>query len=130
MFVESAIFVLPIWLAGRLGRQRQPRIPRRAPEDERDIVGVDIHESHQFEVKTTEDFFKSEKTVKEHCLRLTTFIKWINENYNNYHSQVVVALSDEQKADKKRYYNQKYDLVYSKLNVHASHEKNTEKKKS
>ena len=43
MFVESAIFVLPIWLAGRLGRQRQPRIPRRAPEDERDIVGVDNH---------------------------------------------------------------------------------------
>ena len=30
--------------------------------------------------------------------------------------QVVIELSDEQKADKKRYYNQTHDLIYNKLN--------------
>ena len=58
MFVESTFFFLPIWLAGGLGRHCQSRIQCRALEDERDVVSVDIHESHPFEVKITEDFNK------------------------------------------------------------------------
>ena len=44
-------------------------------------------------------------------------IKWIEKHYPQYYNSVVVPLTDEQKADKLKYYKGTHDFVYPKLDV-------------
>ena len=92
----------------RTGRRAQ-RPPRNRDENN-NIVDVEINHDHSTEVRVTEDYFKSQKVVNDHCRRLNNFINWTHENYAEYYSQVVFELNDEQKSDGRRYYKSTHDL--------------------
>ena len=44
-------------------------------------------------------------------------IAWIKQNYPEYHRVGIIALSEEQKADKRRFHTQEEDFKYKGLNV-------------
>lgn len=101
---------------GQGGRRSAPRIPRSAvPADE--VIEVDILDGHNEEIRATEDHFKAAKTVKDHNRRIMQQVRWVQQHYPEYADQVVVELTDEQKADTGRYYKSTHDFLYQKLNV-------------
>ena len=98
------------------GRRTAPRIPRSAvPAGE--VVEVEILADHNEEVRATEDHFKAAKTVKDHNRRIMQQIRWVQAHYPEYAEQVVVELTDEQKADTGRYHKSTHDFLYQNLNV-------------
>ena len=47
-------------------------------------------------------------------------IKWVETEYPDYYQESVVELTDEQKADRKRYYTSTHDFLYGNLNVNVT----------
>ena len=84
-----------------------------------EVLGNDIqlHEAHGSSMRETEDFEKKRKTIKDFCNRLKRMTSWMKNSYPAYYNVGVVQLSDEQKADKRRYHTQEEDFRYSGLNV-------------
>ena len=84
-----------------------------------EVLGSDIQlsESHRSSLRDTEDYFKKTKTIQDFCNRLKKMIAWIKQNYPEYHRVGNIALSEEQKADKRRFHTQEEDFKYKGLNV-------------
>ena len=98
--------------------RRTPRAPRVSQQEEDDtIIQCEIQPVHHTTIRETEDFYKAQKTVQDHCRRLTEIIGWIEVQYPDYYSAAVKELSEEERADTKRYYKCTHDLLYRNLNV-------------
>ena len=98
----------------RTGRQA-PRVARQYNKEH--IIQATITSNHSAVVRETEDHFKKQKTVNDHCNRLKEMIRWVHDNYREYYEQGVIELTEEQKADQKRYYKSTHDFVYNAINV-------------
>ena len=99
------------------GRRTQ-RAPRgNGEEGAPSIIPCEIQASHHTTIRETEDFYKAPKTVKDHCRRLTEIINWVKVEYPAYFLEAVRELSEEERADKKRYHTCKHDFLYQGLNV-------------
>ena len=79
-------------------------------------LAIEINEEHNISMRETEDNFKAEKTVKDHNRRLQEMIIWVKDGYPEYYGQGIVELSEDQKADKKRYCTPTHDFMYRNLN--------------
>jgi len=98
-------------------KHRAPRISRPSGGlEQQEVLAIEINEEHNISMRETEDNFKAEKTVKDHNRRLQEMIIWVKDEYPEYYEQGVVELSEDQKADKKRYYTSTHDFVYRNLN--------------
>ena len=77
----------------------------------------EIQPEHQIALDATKQFIIG--CLPDYRRRITKFIEWlINNNYNDYHDEVVFDLSPEQKANKTVYPgNCTQDLRYDRLNV-------------
>ena len=62
----------------RTGRQA-PRVARQYNEEH--IIQATITANHSAVVRETEDHFKKQKTVNDHCNRLKEMIRWAHDNY-------------------------------------------------
>ena len=60
---------------------------------------------------------KNKKTVNDYCCRITSMVKWVQQNYPHYYDLGVVELTSEQKAKKKKYHKQTHDFMYDKINI-------------
>ena len=98
------------------GRQA-PRVARTQNDDYNNIITANISANHSAVVRETEDHFKKQKTVNDHCNQLKEMIGWVETNYPDYYELVVTELSDEQKADSRRYYKSTHDFQYGQLDV-------------
>ena len=98
--------------------QRAPRAPQQ--EDDITIIPCVIKGAHNTTIRETEDFYKAQKTVKDHCRRLNEMIKWVQIKYAVYYSEAVRELPEEERADKIRYYTSIHDFLYQSLNVEVS----------
>ena len=78
---------------------------------------IQLQEAYGSSMRATEDFEKKQKTIKDFCNRLKRMTLWIKDNYPEYYNVGVIQLSNEQKADKRRYHTQDEDFKYSGLNV-------------
>lgn len=54
--------------------------------------------------------------MRRHCNRLQEIVDFLKTHYKDYYEEGVIALTDEQMHDKKRYHTMKEDLVYDGLN--------------
>ena len=95
--------------------QRAPRVDTKKAAVK--ITPCKIKASHHTTIRETEDFYKAQKTVQDHCQRLTEMINWVKEEYPFYYKKVVRELTDEEKADKKRFHTGTHDFKYRGLNV-------------
>ena len=111
------------------GGRRAARVPRTTTNQSsttsttstnNDIVDVKINAEHSAIIRETEDHFKLEKTVIDHNRQLKEMIKWVETEYPDYYQESVVELTDEQKADRKRYYTSTHDFLYGNLNVNVT----------
>ena len=81
--------------------RRAPRAPRNDSSNA-NIIDCTIHRNHVTTIRETEDYFKVQKTVKDHCRRLNEMIRWIQGQYPDYYTEAVHPLTEEQLYDKKR----------------------------
>ena len=77
---------------------------------------TDISDHSALTLKT-EDYYKKQRTVNDHCNRLKEMITWVQQHYPDYYSQGVIELTVEQKSNKRRYHNCTYDFLYETINV-------------
>ena len=98
------------------GQEQEENTGRRAAATEQ-ITHVDIRAEHTQEIRETEDHFKAVKTVKDHNRRIMEMIRWVKIEYVEYSNEAVIELTEEQKADTKRYHNSTHDFKYRTINV-------------
>ena len=85
--------------------RRTPRAPRVSQQEEDAvIIQCEIKQVHSTTIRESEDFYKAQKTVKDHCRRLTDIIEWIKFQYPHYYSTSVREFSEEERSDVKRFY--------------------------
>ena len=73
---------------------------------------IQLQEAHGSSMRETEDFEKKRKTIKDFCNRLKRMTLWIKDNYPEYYNVGVIQLSNEQKADKRRYHTQEETVAW------------------
>jgi hypothetical protein len=102
---------------GDNGRQQQQEANTERAATTEQITQVEIRAEHTQEIRETEDHFKSAKTVKDHNRRIMEMIRWVKAEYVEYSNEAIIELTEEQKADKKRYHNSTHDFKYRTINV-------------
>ena len=56
--------------------QKTPRAPILSQQEEdASIIQYEIQQVHNTTIRKTEDFYKEQKTVKDHCCQLTEIIE-------------------------------------------------------
>lgn len=82
------------------------------------IIGeeIQLQAAHDTSMQETENFAKKQKTVNDYCCRITSMVKWVQQNYPQYYDLGVVELTNEQK-EKKKYHRQTHDFIYDKINI-------------
>ena len=73
--------------------QRAPRAVQQ--ENDTTIIQCEIQADHVTVIRQTEDFYKSQRTVKDHYRRLAEMINWVKVEYPGYYSESVRDLSEE-----------------------------------
>ena len=98
-------------MAGGNRGSRAPRVPRVIGEGV-EVVNVDIQAGHHEEIRETEDYYKTRKTVQDHNRRIMEMVKWVGEEYPEYYNQGIVPLTEEEMNDKRKYHNSTHDFNY------------------
>lgn len=80
--------------------------------------GIDVLEEHSLSVQQTEDHDRVTKVKRDYRNRLKQMMLFWQQKYPDYYAVGVRALSEEELADKDKFWwNNKHDVIYQGLNV-------------